>query len=208
MKKISWCLWALFLVLVLLLIGGMCWQVMFIRPCRVSGDCQGRGMDVELVKDWERQGPERIPGIQNIAAWRREMQQNVRSESTGRSRQAEILSVYGTMELVHPARILGGRCGLAAGKGFCVLSEDLAEALFGGTDVTGEWVSYGSDKLQVAGVIQWEKPVLMRPMEEGEVDFVAAEFQGMAKAKKGIKQLLGELDGIKDLYFSGLSAIL
>lgn len=152
-------------------------------PCVVRKDCRGKGIDVERIKALEEEEKDGALGILRIAGWRIEEEETVSSVSTGRKETTRIIGVYGAMELVEEAGIACGRYGLAAEEGYCVLSEALARELFGGTDVAGEWVRVGKEKLFVAGVIEKDEAVLLKPIEEGELEMVAVELDSRMGAK-------------------------
>lgn len=122
-------------VLILAVLGGRFY--LFGRPARLEAECRGRGIDVEVLKGWEERG---APEILDLAGWRIRERVMVLGESTKRSQEAQVLEVYGNMELAMPAHILAGTYGMAGREDICVLTGELADALFGGVDVVGEQV--------------------------------------------------------------------
>lgn len=161
-------------------------------PYVIREDCRGKGVDVERMKHWEEEEQSGSLGILRLAGWRIEEERAVFAVSTGREEMAGVIGVYGAMELVEEAKIACGRYGLAEGKGYCVLSKALARELFGGTDAAGEWVRMGKEKLFVAGVIEKDEAVLFKPIDEGELEMLAAELEGRIQAEERFVRLVGE----------------
>jgi len=174
----KWALMVACVVGVLITGGVLGWYWQFRMPYCVRMDCRGQEIDVEMMKRWEEREELRNLGILRMAGWRMERQQVVSSVSTTRRQRAEVICVYGAMELAEPANLLCGRFGWEAGENYCVLSEELARHLFGCVEVAGEWVIVGQEKLQVAGVIEKEEDFLLLPMKEGRVEMLAVETEG------------------------------
>jgi len=166
------------------------WYWMFGRPYCVYEDCRGRGVDVEMMKQWEEQEKDGSLGIIRMAGWRTGREQAVVSVSTGRKQRAEVTWVYGSMELAEPARLLCGRFGLAVEEDYCVISEKLARNLFGSTDVVGECIKTEDGKMTVAGVVGKKGEALMVPAADGRVEYVSVEFDSRAGARGKVKRLL------------------
>lgn len=189
---VSWILAIMLAAGVLAAGGGAGWDWMFGRPYCIQEDCRGRGLDVEMIKQWEKQAENGALDILKIAGWRIGANQMVVSISTGRKQRAEVIWVYGSMELTQKAGLLGGRFGLSAEEDWCVISEELAGNLFGSTDVVGECVKIEEEKMIVAGVIEKEGEVMMVPAIDGRIEYVAIEFDGRAGAEGKMKRLLEE----------------
>lgn len=168
------------------------WHLMFDMPCCIRMDIRGLEMDVETMKRIEEREKDGSLGITRIAVWRIESQKIVSAVSTGRRQTAQIIGVYGSMELVEPAHILSGRYGLAEEEDYCVLSEDLARQLFGGVEAAGLWVKAGQKKMMVAGVIEKEGNILMMPVKEGWLEQAAVEVKGRMGAEEKVEGLFGE----------------
>ena len=98
------------------------WHLLFDMPCCIRMGIRGLEMDVETIKRIEEREKDGSLGITRIAGWRIESQKIVSAVSTGRRQTAQIIGVYGSMELVEPAHILSGRYGLAEEEDYCVLS--------------------------------------------------------------------------------------
>ncbi|NBH70531.1 hypothetical protein D3Z51_00460 [Clostridiaceae bacterium] len=169
---------------------------LFLSPCRLEADCRGYGLDTEYLKQWEEQEKNRKTGILAVSGWQPQPQREITSVSTGRKTQAHLFGVYGSMELVFPAALLAGNYGLAGKKEACVLTQDLAEALFGSSDVVGETVKFAMDEkgqethLEVAGVIDKKGQYLLMPIEEGEIEKVAVLYERRYKAREKLKEQL------------------
>lgn len=174
-------------------LGGMLyWNYMFHMPYRIEADCQGRGIEAGTMKNWMEREKEGYLDIVNMAGWRVDEEQIVTSVSTGRRQRAQIISVYGSMELVEVSDILCGRYGLDAESNYCVLSKDLANHLFGSVEVAGECIKLGNGRYIVAGVIEKEGDSLMIPMEEGEIEGLAVSFGCRAGAEEKMERLMSE----------------
>lgn len=185
--------WVMVVILAAGILGagaGAAWYLMFYMPCCIRTDLRGRDMDVETMKRIEEREKDDSLGITRIAGWRIESQKIVSAVSTGRRQTAQIIGVYGSMELVEPAHILSGRYGLAKEEGYCVLSEDLARQLFGGVEAAGMWVRAGQKKMMVAGVIEKEGDILMMPVKEGRLEQAAVEVKGMMGAEERAEEIL------------------
>lgn len=161
-------------------------------PCIMRMDCRGKGVDVETVKRWEEEEKNGSLGILRIAGWRVEEEAVVFSVSTGRRATAKMIGVYGAMELVEKAGVQCGRYGLDVEEGYCVLSEKLAGELFGSGDIAGEYVSIGQESWFVAGVIEKEGVVFLKPVREGELEMLAVEFDNKIRVKERFTGLMGE----------------
>ena len=110
----------------------------FCMPSRMEAECRDYGIDVETLKMWEDQEAQ---GMLALAGWRFRERVMVSGVSTKRRQTAQVMEVYGNMELAAPARILSGTYGLLGREDTCVLTGELADALFGSVDVVGEQVS-------------------------------------------------------------------
>ena len=146
------------------------------QPCVFREDVRGKGLHVEDIKRLEEKEKDGAMGILRIAGWRTEKEQSVFSASTGRKEKAEVIGVYGSMELMEERKGQIGRLGLDVEGKYCVLSEKLARDLFGSTDILGEWVCMGKRKFGVVGVAKKEETILWIPIEEGEVEMLAVEI--------------------------------
>ena len=113
---------------------------LFITPCRLEADCRGCGADTEWLKQWEEQQKDGGQGILKMAAWQVGSREEILAVSTKRKESARPLGVYGSLDQVFSADLLSGTWGLTGREDACVLSRDLAEALFGSTEVTGEQI--------------------------------------------------------------------
>ncbi len=113
---------------------------LFITPCRLEADCRGCGVDTEWLKQWEEQQKDGGQGILKMAAWQVGSREEILAVSTKRKESARPLGVYGSLDQVFSADLLSGAWGLTGREDACVLSRDLAEALFGSTEVTGEQI--------------------------------------------------------------------
>lgn len=164
------------------------------KECVVRVDCRGRGIGVEWMKEWEDgvNGAWGL-GVKRMAGWRVEADEVVSSVGTGREKKTQVIGVYGGMELVEPVKVLCGRYGLVEEDGYCVVSEGLAEALFGSVEIAGEEVLTGEKKLVVAGVIEKGEEVLLLPVKEGELEMLAVEVRGRMGAREKVE---GMMNGI------------
>ncbi|MCI8660151.1 MAG: ABC transporter permease [Lachnospiraceae bacterium] len=196
-RMVSWMMWLAFLMGA----GGMTVSglrlTFFYTPYRVEVDCTGAGLDVETVKRWENKESLRDLGILTMAGWSVGSPEEVLSLGTKRRERAQIVKVWGNMELVFPARILSGTYGVVGKEEGCVLSKGLAEALFGSVDVAGERICFqekgeGRRELIVEGVIDKEGEYLLTFVEKGKVDFFAARFQSRFQAREKLWELLSE----------------
>lgn len=166
------------------------WYQMFYMPCCICMDLRGREIDVDMIKRIEEREKDGNLGILRIAGWRIESQKMVSAVSTGRRQTAQVICVYGSMELVEKADILSGRYGLAVEEDYCVLSEGLARHLFGNVDAAGQWIKADRRKMMVAGVIEKDGDVLMIPVKDGKVEQMAVEVKGRMGAKEKAEGLL------------------
>ncbi len=172
---------------------------LFSMPCRLEEDCTGAGVDAQTIKRWEEKEKIMDRGILAIAGWRMERGEEVISLGTGRRKQARIVAVCGSMELVFPERILSGNCGVVANKEGCVLSKGLADALFGSVDVEGEKICLqetggeesdgGRKAFVVVGVIDKEGEYLMIYTEKGTMDRLAVSFKNRFQAREKLREL-------------------
>lgn len=160
----------------------------FVMPCRLEVDCRGYGVDTEWLKQWEEEEAERGEGVLAMAGWQGGVRGEIAAASTGRKEQAQILRVYGSMEQVFWADMLAGSCGLVGREDACVLSQDLAEALFGSVETVGEQIYWDGTLLEVAGVLAQEGGYLLIWMTEGEVERVAVLFERRFQAKERMKE--------------------
>ncbi len=167
------------------------WYWMVSMPCCICTDLRGREIDVDMIKRIEEREKDGNLGILRIAGWRIESQRMVSAVSTGRRQTAQVICVYGSMELVEKADILSGRYGLAVEEDYCVLSEGLARQLFGNVDAAGQWIKIDRRKMTVAGVIEKDGDVLMIPVKDGNVEQMAVEVKGRMGAKEKVEGLLG-----------------
>lgn len=166
------------------------WYQMFYMPCCICMDLREREIDVDMIKRIEEREKDGNLGILRIAGWRIESQKMVSAVSTGRRQTAQVICVYGSMELVEKADILSGRYGLAVEEDYCVLSEGLARQLFGNVDAAGQWIKADRRKMIVAGVIEKDGDVLMIPVKDGKVEQMAVEVKGRMGAKEKAEGLL------------------
>lgn len=146
------------------------------QPCILREDFRGKGVSVERIKQWEEENRDGAMGVLRLAGWRIEKEETISSESTGREERAQVIGVYGSMELVEDLEVLSGRWGMDVGGEYSVISEGLARELFGSTAVAGEWVRAGKRKFLVAGVTKKEEAVLWMPIDEGDVEMLALEM--------------------------------
>lgn len=158
---------------------------------QVIVDCRGRMVDVETVRQWEKQEKDGYLGLVGIAGWRIENQAEAVDTGTGKKVRTKVTGIYGPMDMVYPAKILSGSYGLAAEDGYCVLSVGLAYELFGNTDVTGETVRYDGEILKVAGVIDKKEKYLLVPVKEGRIEQLALRFKSRWKTEDKVEELLG-----------------
>lgn len=169
----------------------------FVIPCRLEVDCRGYGVDTEWLKQWERQEEKEGEGILAMAGWQEGVRTEIVAVSTRRKEQAKILRVYGSMEQVFSADLLSGSCGLVGREDVCVLSQDLAEALFGSMEVVGEQVQSDGELLEVAGVLAQEGEYLLVLMTEGEVERIAVLFERRFQAKERMQERFPFFDSDK-----------
>lgn len=177
-------------VIMAVILGAGAWGWMFYQPCRLETDCRGRGVETATLKRWEEQEKDGYLGILDMAGWRLKARQPVSSISTGRRKSCGILGVYGNMQLVYPEKLLSGSYGTAGKEECCVISEGLADALFGSADVAGELVRADGKVLRIAGVIEKEEPVLMMPVSDGAIEQLAVTMDSRFQAEKRFSQLL------------------
>ncbi len=186
---------------ILALAGGWAWSYCFMTPCRVEIDCRGRGIRVEEVITWGNQESAGYNGIQDIAAWRLETSQTVTSVSTGRRAAASIAAVCGNAGLAYPAKILSGSCSLAGAydpggtmrpDGFCIITAELSDALFGSSETAGELVRTGEELLSVAGVIDRKGKLLLHAAAEGQIEYAAFRMSSRYQAESRARQQVGE----------------
>lgn len=183
----------LVLALIGMVLGGLIyWNHMFHMPYRMEADCRGMGIRTETMKGWMERETYGFSDIINMAGWRIDKEQMVSSVSTGRKQKAQIISVYGSMELVEVTDILWGRYGLHVEGDYCVLSRDLANHLFGSVKVAGECIKIGRERFLVAGVIEKEGDSLMIPMKEGEIEALAVSFGSRVGAKEKMERLISQ----------------
>lgn len=157
------------------------------QPCVFREDVRGKGIYVEDIKRLEEEEKDGAMGILRIAGWRTEKEQSVFSVSTGRKERAEVIGVYGSMELMEDRKGQIGRLGLDVEGEYCVLSEKLARDLFGSTDILGEWVGMGKRKFLVVGVTKKEETALWIPIGEGEVEMLAVEMD--SRMRNGVARV-------------------
>lgn len=162
------------------------------KPGPVTVDCRGQKIDVETLRNWEKQEKEGYLGLVGIAGWRVENQEEVTAVSAGKRIHTKVTGVYGPMDMVYPAKILAGNYGLASESGYCVLSKDLAYELFGNTDIAGEQCQVAGEILTVAGVIDKKEKYLMLPITEGRIEHLSLEFKSRRKVDEKVKELLGQ----------------
>lgn len=171
---------------------GAAWHQLSYRPYRVYEDCRGLRLCVENMRQWEERMESKDLGVIRMAGWRIGTEQAVISISTKRKRTAHVIWVYGSMELAGSAELLWGRFGLELEKGYCVISEELARNLFGSTDAAGESVKTEDGTMMVAGVIEKEGEILMAPVADGRIEYLAVEFDSRIGAEEKVKRLLEE----------------
>lgn len=173
----------------------------FYDPCRLEAGCVGESITAEGIRGWEERVKDDSQGIKAVAGWRTEEKRMVISIATGRSHEAQTMAVYGSMELAFPTKILAGVYGLVNQEESCVISEKLADALFGSVDVAGEEVCFWQQnptgkeekRFVVAGVIKREEECLLFPMEAGEVDGLAVQFDMRFQAREKMTLLIDAL---------------
>lgn len=175
------------------LAGMMLWHYVLSAPCRVETDCRGQGVEAEMLQQWQQRETGEALGITGMAGWRTQEWQTVTSVSTGRRQRAELIGVYGDMELVMPSKILDGRYGLSADIDYCVLSQGLAGHLFGSPEVTGECVKVGKERYIVAGVVENQEDIMMIPVKDGQVERIALSFDSRMGAEEKMRQVMEEL---------------
>jgi hypothetical protein len=171
------------------------YRYLFFTPCRLEVNCRGYGLDIDWMKQWENQERDGSQGILAMAGWNFAGRKEIYAVGVGRTDTAQLLKVYGSMEQVFPVRILSGVYGLAGRENACVLSRDLAEALFGSDQVTGEQVCLDGEEgekifLEIAGVIDREGKYMLVPMSEGEVERIAVLFDKRFQAREKMKENL------------------
>jgi len=166
------------------------WWWLFGRSCRVEIDCRGCDVEVMTLKRWEEQEKDGYLGILDLAGWRTQPQQMVSSISTGRREVSSVIGVYGTMELACPGKLLSGSYGIVGAMDGCVVSEGLADVLFGGADVAGELIRADGQLLKIAGVVEKEEDLLIIPVENGEIEYVTARMNPVFQAEERLQQLL------------------
>lgn len=171
---------------------GAAWHQLSYRPYCVYEDCRGLRLCVENMRQWEERMESKDLGVIRMAGWRIGTEQAVISISTKRKRTAHVIWVYGSMELAGSAELLWGRFGLELEKGYCVISEELARNLFGSTDAAGESVKTEDGTMMVAGVIEKEGEILMAPVADGRIEYLAVEFDSRIGAEEKVKRLLEE----------------
>lgn len=159
------------------------------KPYILRADIRGKGVDVEWIKQQEEKQRNGAKGILRIAGWQIQKEEPVFSESTGREAKAQVIGVYGAMELVEDVKMRCGNFGLAVEGEYCVLSEKLARELFGGTDIVGEQILVGKKRLWVAGVTKKEATLLWLPIEKGELEMLALEVDGRLRESVNIEEL-------------------
>lgn len=172
---------------------------LFSMPIRLQAECRGLGVGVEEMKQLEEQAGLGYGGIGDLAGWRVGAKELVVGDGMGRSQTAQMIEIYGNMELAFPAEILSGTYGTASEKDVCVLTKELAWELFGSLEAAGEkvWIS-GGDKggeekrvLTVAGVIGQEGEYVMVSAEEGDLEQIAISFNERFWARERLKEILG-----------------
>lgn len=177
-------------VITSVILGMSAWGWLFYQPCRLETDCRGCAVEAATLKRWEEQEKDGYLGILDMAGWRLLARQPVSSISTGRRKNCRIIGVYGNMQLVYPEKLLSGSYGIAGKEDCCVISEGLADALFGSADVAGELVRADGKILRIAGVIEKEEPVLMMPVSDGAIEQIAVTMDSRFQAEKRFSQLL------------------
>ena len=216
MKKMKWMTLFAVVNLAFLAVTAIC-LYLFLTPCRLETDCRGYGVDTERLKQWEEQEKDVGQGILQLTGWKVGTREEILAVSTGRRETAQLLGVYGSMEQVFSADLLSGTWGLTGREDACVLSRELAEALFGCTEVTGEqirlevpaWAAENESQgggecppsaertekekkkqvFEVAGVADQEGEYLLFPLPEGTVETVAVLFEKRYQVKETMKEL-------------------
>ncbi len=216
-KKLSGKLFALLIFVIFMIIVGLGarWYL-FDIPCCLELDCQGYGIGTEQLKYWEEQEKRESQGILDIAGRNTGGYEEIQAVATGRKETAQIIGVYGNMKLAFPARILSGVYDTIGQQDACVLSAELADALFGSLEVEGESICFYPAKerekmelaaektetaeqitikqrvcLKVAGVIDAKGKFLLAFAKNGEIEILTVRFKRRFQAEEKLKQLIG-----------------
>ena len=193
-KTISWVLQGFMAAAALVMAAALAWYYFFGVPCRMEADCRGRGVEAEALKQWEETEEGRSMGIRAIAGWRVEEQEIVSSVSTGRRQRSRVTAVYGSMDLVLPGKILDMGYGMDGQEGYCVVTSGLASCLFGSTAVSGECIRAGGRYFIIGKVVENQEAMLLIPMDEGSVEYVAAKFETAVGAGEKMRRIMEALD--------------
>lgn len=158
------------------------------KPYILQADIRGKGADIEWIKEQEKKQKDKAEGILRMAGWRIEKEQQVFSVSTTRKEMAQIIGVYGDMELAADTEIKCGRYGLAVEGDYCILAEKLARELFGSTDILGEQIKLEKRNLIVVGITKEEKAILWLNIDAGNLEMLALEIDGRLREEVKIEE--------------------
>ncbi|MEA4899066.1 hypothetical protein ACH6CV_00175 [Bacillota bacterium Meth-B3] len=118
-------------------------------------------------------GPLTAPELSAVEALRPELGWTAYAQSasqaigndrlTSRQADAAVLRFAGAPERIAFLPLVSGRLPKDGERGACALDVATAFALFGSVNPEGEWVSLGGEAVQVVGVVEVERPLLLTP---------------------------------------------
>lgn len=148
-----------------------------------EGWCTGKQLEAVISKNQEENE------ISSITAWKQTEHVTITKEDLGRNISVKLIEMWGDVEQIFPQRLSGGAPLLKEDENGCMISEQAAYELFGGTDVIGKTISQEEYPLIIRGLLDVEEKLLIRQVSDTACTYL--EINGESGgSKEAIRALL------------------
>lgn len=145
------------------------------QPCLISRDCRGNNIEIDHLETWREKIDNQKLKIREFSGWRIDGEGMIKRTDLNRSSPAAIIRIYGSAEYVLKKDILAGAMGYRIYEHDCIISEALAQDLFGSTDIINEKIIFDGKRYSVTCVVKDERSFICFSLNEGKVEYLEIE---------------------------------
>lgn len=138
----------------------------------MEAQCTGKQLEQAISQNQE----EDENGISSITGWKQTEQVEIQKADLGRSTSVKLIEMWGDVEQIFPQCLSGGVPLLKEDENGCMISEQAAYELFGGTDVAGKMISQEGQPLIIRGLLNIKENILIRQVSD--TPFTYMEING------------------------------
>jgi len=160
------------------------------KPYHISKDFRGYHVEVEVLETWDDKIMNQKLKILGYSGWSIYGEEVIRCVDINKHFQAPVIKIYGNPEYVLRKDILAGAFGYEIRDSYCIVSEALAQNLFGSTDIVGEKVILNDKLYSISSVIRETRPFICVSLNEGKVEYIEIVLESRRNVDKIVNALL------------------